>query len=66
MGLKGLQSLPQFIQGIVIADTEHSTVKSLVSKMEHSEGLSREFLTFELKQHLFTCHFSDFTMMRTS
>ncbi|XP_060586181.1 uncharacterized protein LOC132741930 [Ruditapes philippinarum] len=54
MGLKGLASLPQFIQSIVIADTEHSIVKSLVSKIEHSEGLSREFLTFGLKQHLFT------------
>lgn len=53
LGLKGLTSLQPFIYKICTAETEHSIMKSLVFKMEHSDRICKDFLKYGLKEYIF-------------
>ncbi|XP_045193654.1 uncharacterized protein LOC123549549 [Mercenaria mercenaria] len=53
IGLKGLTALQPFIEKVTLAETEHSIMKSLLFKMEHSDRICTEFLKFGLREYMF-------------
>ena len=53
LGLKGLAALQPFIEMITWAENDHSIMKALIYKMEHSDKLCKDFLKYGIKEYLF-------------
>jgi hypothetical protein len=53
VGLQGLITLEPFIEGVSLAETNHSIMKTLLFKMEHSETICKEFLNDGINEYVF-------------
>jgi hypothetical protein len=53
IGLQGLTTLEPFIEGVSLAETEHSIMHTLLFKMEHSDKICKDHLKYGLKEFIF-------------